>query len=299
LEKKMNKNKALPIGTIFMILVIALAVLGVGYALWSETLTISGTVSTGEVDVEFSMHDPEECVDVNGVEECPVRGEKADAADCMAVFSGPDNDSNDDDGPDLLTVTVTGMYPSYHCKVSFDVTSTGNVPVHVWQPVPTGDIPEWIATDFEECYEDGVQLHQGEGENSTGYCTIDIHFTNADEVPENSGPITFGWEILATQWNEDPPTADIITVQSNVFNLNNAGGWAGWSCPADHPYVVGGDDSNCTLPLAVSQPAKPGVGTYPNYPHYNYIPPEQGWVVQNGGTAQSCYITVDCSDTAP
>ena len=50
----MKRKKALPIGTIFMILVIALAFLGVGYALWSETLTISGTVSTGEVDVEFS-----------------------------------------------------------------------------------------------------------------------------------------------------------------------------------------------------------------------------------------------------
>ncbi len=52
------KKKALPVGTMFLVLVIALAFLGVGYAFWSETLTISGTVETGEVDVEFSTYDP-------------------------------------------------------------------------------------------------------------------------------------------------------------------------------------------------------------------------------------------------
>ena len=49
----MLTKKSLPVGTLFIILVIALALMGVGYALWSETLTISGTVNTGEVDVEF------------------------------------------------------------------------------------------------------------------------------------------------------------------------------------------------------------------------------------------------------
>ena len=44
-------------------------------------------------------------------------------------------------------------------------------------------------------------MHQGE---TTGICTIDIHFTNDTAPEENSGPYTFGWTILATQWNEDP-----------------------------------------------------------------------------------------------
>ena len=34
----MFKGKSLPIGTLFIVLVIMLALLGVGYALWSETL---------------------------------------------------------------------------------------------------------------------------------------------------------------------------------------------------------------------------------------------------------------------
>ena len=71
------KKKALPVGTMFLMLVIALALLGVGYALWSETLTITGTVQTGEVDVEFSQHPVEECIDINGVLTCPEPPEKS------------------------------------------------------------------------------------------------------------------------------------------------------------------------------------------------------------------------------
>ena len=213
------KKKALPVGTMFLVLVIALAVLGVGYALWSETLTISGTVQTGEVDVEFSTHPVEECIDINGVLTCPEPLEKADAANCTVEFLGGETDPNGDNGANLLQVTVTGMYPSYHCKVGFDVTSTGNVPVHVWLPEATGDIPAWVATNFEDCYLDGVQLHQGD---STGLCTMDIHFTNDQAPPENSGPITFGWTILATQFNEDPVSGPVVT--AGYSNLTEAAG---------------------------------------------------------------------------
>lgn len=199
----MLKRNKLPIGTIFMILIIALALLGVGYSLWSETLFIEGTVHTGEVDIEFSIHDDYECVDVWGVGDClPEPPEKEYAANCVVEYSGPDGDSNADDGPDQLSVTIDGMYPSWHCMVEFDVTNIGNVPVHVKLPVPTSDIPEWVATNFEECYEDSIQLHEGE---STGICAMDIHFNNDQAPPELSGPYTFSWEILAVQWNEDPP----------------------------------------------------------------------------------------------
>jgi hypothetical protein len=207
------KKKALPVGTMFLILVIALAAVGVGYAFWSETLTIQGTVQTGEVDVEFSTYLPVECVDTQTglCEEEPAL--KDGAANCTVEW-GKNNTDEGDDGSDLLTVTVTGMYPSYHCKVSFDVTSTGNVPVHVKWPEPTGDIPEYVATDFETCYADSVQLHQGE---STGKCTIDIHFTNEQAPEENSEPITFGWTILAHQWNEEPPASGPVVLLEGSY----------------------------------------------------------------------------------
>lgn len=86
-----------------------------------------------------------------------------------------------------------------------------------------------------------------------------------------------------------------ITVESSMLNFSSTG-WGGWSCPAGTK-VIGGT-TDCIESLAISQPAKPGVGTYPNYPHYTYTPPEEGWVVQNGGTPQSCKIYVDCIASA-
>lgn len=295
----MFAKKSLPVGTLFIILAIALAFLGVGYALWSETLTIEGTVETGEVDVEFSAGPVEECVDVSGVLTCPEPPEKADAANCTVEWLGPSDDS---DGKDQLQVSVTGMYPSYHCKVSFDVTSTGSVPVHVWLPEPVGDIPEWVATNFEDCYKAGFQLHQ---DVSTPECTIDIHFTNDQAPPENDGPFTFGWTILATQWNEDP----YFLVVGSLLSFSSTGA-GGWSCPPDHPNVVGGGFSKTKTPPFVDPDypinwvlAKPGATldgyTYPVFAHYTYgswYSGETGIAAINGGTAQNLYPYVYCSE---
>lgn len=219
-------KKALPVGTMFLVLVIALSVMGVGYALWSETLTIQGNVQTGEVDVAIADATVAECVDVNGVLTCPEPPEKADAANCTIAYDG--SGQSGDDGASKLNVTVTGMYPSYHCKVSFKVQSLGNVPVHVWLPEAVGTIPEWVATDFQNCYTDGTQLHKND---LTTACTMDLHFTNDTAPAENSGPYTFSWNILATQWNEDPaapaPTvllAGSYAVVSSPVEIENLAG---------------------------------------------------------------------------
>jgi len=86
-----------------------------------------------------------------------------------------------------------------------------------------------------------------------------------------------------------------VTVVSSMLNFSSTG-WGGWSCPAGMK-VVGGT-TDCTQPLAVSKAANPDDPQYPAYPHYTYTPPEEGWVVQNGGTGQSCKIYVDCLATA-
>jgi predicted ribosomally synthesized peptide with SipW-like signal peptide len=327
----MLTKKSLPVGTLFMVLVILLALLGVGYAVWSETLTISGTVQTGEVDVRFSTYPKEECVDINGVLNCPEPEEKASAANCSIQWSGPDNDSNGDEGYDQLLVTVNGIYPSWHCKVSFDVTNIGNVPVHVKLPEPTDDIPEWVATDFDTCYEENVQLHQGQ---STGKCTIDIHFTNDQAPPEDSGPYTFGWNILAHQYNECVPSfvatgdpydglygstvipgtatftdcssANVLRIESTQNfqagqDEGHGAGWAGWSCiETGYPHVVGGGVIPPDADVYAQGPAKPGADpidgfNYPIYPHYTYTSPEEGWVVEAAGATPPTGIYALCA----
>jgi hypothetical protein len=39
---------------------------------------------------------------------------------------------------------------------------------------------------------------------------VDIHFSNDIAPEENSGPYTFGWTILATQFNEDPVSGPVV-----------------------------------------------------------------------------------------
>lgn len=78
---------------------------------------------------------------------------------------------------------------------------------------------------------------------------------------------------------------------SPTMNFSSTG-WGGWSCPAGTRVVGGGHTG--ILPVAISKAANPADPQYPVYPHYIYTPPEEGWVVQNGGTPQSMEIYVDC-----
>ena len=77
-------------------------------------------------------------------------------------------------------------------------------------------------------------------------------------------------------------------------------GWGGHSCPEGMRIVAGGTIGD-TFPT-VQGVAKPGTSVdgvdYPVLPHYtyktNFIPPEEGYAVHNGQTAQDIQIWVDC-----
>ncbi|MEW6650835.1 MAG: hypothetical protein AB1453_11685, partial [Chloroflexota bacterium] len=127
-------NKRLPFGVFAILLVVLLAGVGVAYGLWSESLTIDGTVHTGEVDVGLSKPIAFEWVEVNGKHQLEPKG-KDPYAECAAVATSTDPS----DGNETITVTVTGAYPSYHCAVKFDVTNLGSVPVRISQITPVDD----------------------------------------------------------------------------------------------------------------------------------------------------------------
>ena len=109
----------------------------------------------------------------------------------------------------------------------------------------------------------------------------------------------------------DPTPADPISgdescqqsVRYTSGDLNySATGWAGWSCPAD-THAVGGGVIENTYPMGPEGIAEPGAtigsSTYPVFPHYTFTPPETGYVAQNGGTAQTAKIYVDCLANNP
>jgi hypothetical protein len=114
-ENSMFAKKSLPFG-IALVLLIALASLGLAYGAWTETLTINGNVTTGTFDPQFYGM---------GVfyEEDP-----ADAATCTITNT-----------PLEVTISIQNAYPGFHCEGGGTIQNYGSVPVtiHDWPEAPS------------------------------------------------------------------------------------------------------------------------------------------------------------------
>ncbi len=179
-----------------VVLAIALSALGVGYALWSDTLTIDGTINTGNVNIEWSAgpsYDSElPGKDVSNIE-CHV-----DYDPQSATFG-------------QLIVTVTNAYPCIDYYQDVAVGSFGTVPVIISDVsfntslLPPNTTVEMLPASFGgyEGYPDiavGVQLH----ENDVAIGTIHVHLTND---AEQGTTYTFTGNVTAVQYNEYTPPA--------------------------------------------------------------------------------------------
>jgi hypothetical protein len=174
----MNGKRTLPFGLLTIAVVLALALMGVAYALWSETLTISGSVATGEVDVAFQNASDND----NGIDP----GYDKDVADCTVAVA-PDGNS--------MTITITNGYPSYTCTVSYEFLNDGSIPVKL-QSV-TENIPDELTVTQTG---PGVGYQLDAGDHVTA--TIAIHVDQeAAELANYSLSKSFLW----VQWNEYHP----------------------------------------------------------------------------------------------
>ncbi len=92
------------------------------------------------------------------------------------------------------------------------------------------------------------------------------------------------------------PTPTPTRYTSSNMNFSDTG-WGGWSCPTGKT-AVGGGVTGATQPIGAQGIANTGAtiggSTYPVFPHYTFSAGETGYVVQNGGTAQSMVLYVDC-----
>ena len=147
------------IGLVFLVLVAMLASLGVGYAMWSKTLTIDGTVSTGSVDAEFTAAYTDDDGVITDAAHDGTDG--ADVGDPDA--SGKNVDRKDKDvgkssaevGADGQTasVTVLNAYPCYFTTAFFGIHNNGTIPVkvQVWEEHCSAD--HWVSFDSGATWE--------------------------------------------------------------------------------------------------------------------------------------------------
>jgi len=171
--------KSVKLGALFLISIMALAGIGASSALWFENLTIDGTVTTGNVDVEWSLigcGDNEPKPEVSGI-----------TVDIVG---------------NTMTVTVTNAYPCITYWVHFDIHCLGSIPVKFTPFLITslGMDPKWITITPDDTYPaiEDAQLHTSESWQGQ----LEIHLDNtATELTT----YTFTVTLMAHQYNEVPP----------------------------------------------------------------------------------------------
>jgi hypothetical protein len=202
-----RKYSAIPI-----LLVFALAMIGLVYATWSQNLYINGTVNTGELDWEFVGAS---CLDTSGID-----------YHCRDGFAGPpplfwmgdkDVGSTSVEITDVHTVTVTlsNVYPCYYTSVSVYAQNTGTIPLIIDNVTIDGHefrktTPPAIAQldldgdgdyDVEIWWKNalGTQLHPGDYSDEMSFW---VHVLQGAPQGET---LSFTIKIVAIQWNEYVP----------------------------------------------------------------------------------------------
>ncbi|MTI66907.1 MAG: hypothetical protein FH753_09950 [Firmicutes bacterium] len=107
-------------------LVAAIMVMGAGYAYWSETITISNTVKTGELDFTFNdaaIVSVDEYMDYDATSTCGV---------------------NSDDN-NQVDIVLEDMYPGAEATVKFDLENTGTMKAKLKNfAIPTAQENEYV-----------------------------------------------------------------------------------------------------------------------------------------------------------
>lgn len=169
----------------FAALVIALGMSGLAYASWSETLTISGTVNTGTVDVAWSEI---------GTSDSEPPDKDVSGIDCEI----------DAVNPNLLHVTVTNAYPCIDYYNIVDIHCVGSIPVHIYDIIVNNPHPNHVEVDISYYADPGctieiidlpIQLHTCD----TIFALIHVHLTQDALQNHTYG---FSAQIVAIQWNE-------------------------------------------------------------------------------------------------
>ena len=219
------------IGIMALALVLALGVLGVGYAMWTDTVTINGTVETGNLILgvaDISTDDPAGTADP----QCGagVNTEGKDVASFISINGthkcwhvGP-NVFSTYELFDSVTETFDHVYPYYGPTVTVMVANCGTVPLKILSMNVTSftgtDLTPWMSFSWDITLEDGTTHVTGSGNwdqfvaalgtpqiAGGKYITIEkticFEETNAAGalLPQNAS-MAYTLTVTGAQWNE-------------------------------------------------------------------------------------------------
>lgn len=168
---------------ICLALVISLGGLGVGYAMWSDTVTISGPVTTGTADVCVKDVSSNEAIPGNADPQCLI-GDNSEGKDVAYV-------SYEIIDCDEVRFTVHNAYPYYSVISHFTVCNQGTIPVRWQQPMLTDYDPTVMTLSAW----DGSQLEPGDCNDFT----FQVCFL---QPAQQNATYSFTIQVKYVQWNE-------------------------------------------------------------------------------------------------
>lgn len=212
-------------------LVIALGGLGVGYALWSDTVTISGTAETGELCWEITWGSGSQkednpdwnCFyDLNGGYKFQTGGPWPPGFPIDYPHPHPKNVATTNItyefslDPHWMSVNITNAYPFYYEHISFEVHNCGTIPLRyvkaeiyrddtLIDTITYGDGSPYIYLDYDDNDDPDIELwwSNGYGLQLHPCGSHDISFEILilqDAKPESTYEFTI--KLLAVQWDQ-------------------------------------------------------------------------------------------------
>jgi len=214
-------RQRLKLGTVAMLLVLALAAMGSGYALWSKVLKIEGTINTGKVDARWSGVI---CSEFHPWPFSPaILPGEVDGKDVGRTTWALD--PNDDQ---ILIITIENSYPSYSVDCQVEFVNDGSVPViirgnditpvtpNLHNCVLSGTQTKTLSCDeLTVVFVDGIgsQVDPGDGVASS----FRLH---VEQPAEQGAEYEIQVRICMAQWNEFATFGDCVAAAP----VHNSGG---------------------------------------------------------------------------
>jgi len=185
-------------------LIAAIAIFGVVYAMWSETLRVNVVINTGEVDVAWDDWWDNDTLEKPGLDVTTV---------------DVSSELTDDEGDVIkLKVTIDDAYPCYKVGIYGKVKNVGSIPVKLLSAkikYDTTEIPitlcTWQDLDLDGDGKADINVHLELAEDGGDGTQIDPDDTDTYELcihvkqdaKENS---SYSFELILefAQWNEVP-----------------------------------------------------------------------------------------------
>lgn len=196
------------------VLIASLLILGFGYARWYETLNISGTVNTGELDWEISRCSVTDKyappLPIPDLTCDPGFGNVRDLdknvgwGECQLVDSDGDGDK------DTIQLSFRNVYPCYFNEVTFYPRNNGTIPLRIDsvtiggtvfrsnEPKKSLDLNNDGIEDIEIWWKDNFGKQVEPGQDAPA---ISFWFHVLQGAPEGQS-LSFTITFDAVQWNE-------------------------------------------------------------------------------------------------